>query len=112
MVMELNRFEDESTTECFKFVIRCEHCGKIVKTYQSTSAACYKPKLFSLPSARRAKELLWLRAHDEARENATQEALNELNRCESCGTFVCDECSVFAEKLDGGVACKKCAEKL
>lgn len=112
MAMKLNRYEDQSTTEVFKFVIRCEKCGKIVKTYQSSSGACYKIRIFMSPSERKAKELLWLRAHDEALDDVTAEAFRELNRCEVCGAFVCDACSVFSDRLGGGIACKNCAEKL
>lgn len=112
MEMKLNQYEDQPTTEIYKFIIRCECCNKIVKMYQSSSSACYKPKLFSSLSKRRAKELLWLRGHDEAMENATAEAFQELNRCEECGMFICDDCSVFLDDADIGIVCKSCAKEL
>ena len=112
MEMKLNRYEDQSTTEIYKFVIRCECCNKIVKMYQSSSCACYKPRLFASLAERRAKELLWLRGHDEALDNATAEAFQELNRCEKCGLFVCDNCSVFIDNVETNIVCKSCAKEL
>ncbi len=111
LTLKLNSFEDQSTTEVFKFIIRCEQCGKVVKTYQSTSSACYKHKFFQSPSERKAKELLWLKGHEEALESATTEAFRELNRCEICGAFVCNDCSETTDELDGGVACKRCVKQ-
>lgn len=108
--MNIRKYKDESTTEFYKFAVYCECCGKVVTTHLSTSEACYKPHIFSSISARRAKELLWIKGHDEAFENASQEALQQLNRCESCGKLICNDCTVIDEAHDGGVYCKSCAE--
>lgn len=111
-VLTIRRMEDESTTEQFKFTVCCDRCGKTVKTSISTTEACYRPRLFMDAAARRAKELLWLDAHREAKENAARDALQELNRCEVCGALVCNACTVISEALEGGVCCLDCAEKL
>lgn len=110
--MNIVKYMDESTTEEYRFTFYCECCGKFVKKYASTSPACYKPKLFSSPSERKARELLWMRGHDEAFENASHEALQVLNRCEVCGALVCDECTIISDKLNGGVCCKNCNDKV
>lgn len=110
--LTVSRLEDESTTEQFKFIAYCDRCGAAVKTHVSISEACYRPKLFADAASRRAKELLWLQAHGQARENAVREALQELNRCEVCGAMVCNACTVISEELEGGVCCPDCAEKL
>lgn len=110
-VLTIQRMEDESTTEQFKFIAYCDRCGKVVKTSVSTTDACYRPKLFMDTAARRAKELLWLDAHREAKQNAAREALQELNRCEICGALVCNACTVFSEALEGGVCCTSCADR-
>lgn len=111
-VLTIRRMEDESTTERFKFIAYCEHCGTAVKTCISVTEASYRPKLFMASAARRAKELLWLQAHTQARENAIREALQELNCCEVCGAMVCNACTVISDALEGGVCCAKCAEGL
>lgn len=104
------RLADDSTTDEFRFTTRCQRCDAAVKTF--VSEAHYKPRLFMDAAARRAKELLWLDAHRDARENAAREALQELNRCEVCGALVCNACTVISEALEGGVCCLDCAEKL
>lgn len=104
----VRRYDDESTTELFKFVFYCEHCGKIVSTYESTSNACYTPKLFENPAKRRAQELLWLNDHKAAFVTASKEALKKLNRCENCGSLVCDNCSDIDDKDEGNLYCHTC----
>lgn len=108
-VLTIHRLEDESTTEQFKFIAHCDRCGSVVKTCISVTESCYKPRLFMHAAARRAKELLWLQAHEQAKENAAREALQELNRCEVCGAMVCRSCTVISDALDGGVCCRDCA---
>ena len=109
--MKTRKIEDQSTTEVYKFTAYCECCGKIVSTHSSTSDACYKPSVFLSISARRAKELLWLKGHDEALENASHEALQHLNQCEICEKLICDDCTVIDESGNGGILCKSCAAK-
>jgi len=29
-----------------------------------------------------------------------------------CGDMICEDCSVYADELGGGVCCKKCAGKI
>lgn len=103
------KYNDESTTEAYRFVFYCECCGKAVSTYHSTTSACYTPKLFESVAKRRAQEALWLRDHRTAYEDASRETLQKLNRCESCGSLVCNDCSVIDDESGGKTYCTACA---
>lgn len=110
--MKVRKYADESTTEEYKFLIYCEHCGKQVLEYADSPEVSYKPKLFMDASKRRAKELLWLTGHKKAFEEASDKALQKLNRCEVCGRLVCNDCYVFSDELDGNVCCKECMSQI
>ena len=55
--------------------------------------------------------IIYANEHRAAYERANNEVRLNLNRCTVCGDMVCEDCSVYSEKLGGDVCCKKCAEK-
>jgi len=68
----------------------------------------FLPKLIMSRAEIKARELIWLRDHDAAYERANQEALNQLNRCEVCNSYVCDDCAIVSNEFGGRICCKKC----
>ena len=104
------RYNDASTSEYFEFVFYCDCCGKELSTSRMHFVSSFRPKLFLTRAERKARALIWLRDHDSAYERANREALSQLNKCEVCGNFICDSCSVVSKKLDGGICCKTCAQ--
>lgn len=100
-----HNYIDESTTEEFRFIFRCDCCGKVILNFSSKNENCYKTKLFS---SQKDKEKMWIKGHDEALMKAKQLALEQLNRCEVCGKLICDDCVEESDELNGGLRCKKC----
>ena len=104
------RYCDKSTAETFRFTFFCDCCGKELATSPAKFRSGFSPKLIMSSSERRIREILWLRDHDSAYERANREVLDQLNRCEICGDYVCDDCIEVCPELDGKLCCYKCAE--
>ncbi len=106
------KWEDTSTTEQFKFVFFCDHCGKPIPSPEYKFHSGFKPKVFMSESERRAREILWKNDHDAALERANLDMFqNHLHRCEICGDHVCGDCIYECNELGGGVCCEKCLKE-
>lgn len=109
MIIDSNNFIDESTRDEFKFIFRCESCGKIILEYSCKNEDDSKLKFFS---KNRLNETKWIKNHNECLKKAKEQALDRLNRCEVCGKLICDDCSVEDDLLSGGICCRKCSLKI
>ncbi len=105
------KYEDLSTMKQFAFVFFCDCCGKSIPTPKLEFISGFRQKPFLTNDERQARAIIYAADHDKAYERANNEVLHELNRCESCGEMICDDCSVYDTELDGKVYCRKCREK-
>ena len=105
------KYTDESSMKQFRFVFYCDCCGKPIptKTYAYNSA--FAQKTFLSNDEKEARAIIYANEHREAYERANNEVRLNLNRCGMCGDMVCEDCSVYSNKLVGDIHCKKCAEK-
>ncbi|MBR3868771.1 MAG: hypothetical protein IKM66_05595 [Clostridia bacterium] len=105
------RFADKSTIKKFEFEFYCDCCGKPIKTEVHEFVTGFRNKVFLNSDEREARAIIYASDHGKAYERANNEARLELNKCEICGDMVCEDCTVYGAKLDGGVCCKACAGK-
>lgn len=106
------KYTDESSMKQFKFTFYCDCCGKAVPTQAYAYRNGFQKKTFLSNDEKEARSIIYASEHGKAYERANNEVRLNLNRCEVCADMVCEDCSVYAEELGGGVCCKKCAEKL
>ncbi|MBQ7399885.1 MAG: hypothetical protein IJW06_05460 [Clostridia bacterium] len=104
------KYTDDSSMKQFKFTFYCDCCGKPIftKVYDFNSA--FAQKTFLSNDEKEARAIIYANEHREAYERANNEVRLNLNRCEICGDMICEDCSVYSDKLGGGVCCKKCGE--
>lgn len=105
------RFADKSTIKKFEFEFYCDCCSKPIKTDVQEFVTGFKNKIFLNSDEREARAIIYANDHGKAYERANNEVRLELNKCEICGNMVCEECTVYGVDLQGGLCCKKCAEK-
>lgn len=105
------KYTDESSMKQFKFVFYCDCCGKTIQTQPYDFNSAFAQKTFLSNDEKEARAIIYASEHGKAYERANNEARLELNKCEICGDMVCEDCTVYGAKLDGGVCCKACAGK-
>jgi len=96
----------------FEFEFYCDCCGKPLPPVVLTPKYQFKKKLWLSRDQREARAIIYANDHSKAYERANNEIRHELNRCEVCGELVCEECTVYDALKNGGVCCKRCAEKM
>lgn len=106
------KYTDESTVKQFKFTFYCDCCKNEMPTLAYDFCSGFKKKIFLSNDEKEARSIIFANEHDKAYERANNEIRLNLNRCEVCGDMICEDCSVYTDKLNGGICCKKCAEKL
>lgn len=96
---------DCSTVEEFRFLVRCQECGRIWHSSPIRfSKAGAEPESEGMRTILRT---LYEREREAAREKATAEAAEFFNYCPVCGRLVCDRCFLICEDLDLCIACAK-----
>lgn len=103
------KYQDESTLEVFRFTFFCDCCGKALHASEWKFGEEFPPKLILSTSEQKARQIIWAKDHEAAFERANREILGKLNRCESCGARICDDCARVCEAMGGSVVCKTCA---
>lgn len=106
------RFADNSSLSRFAFEFYCDCCAKPLPTIVIKTNTRFKKKLWLSHDEREARAIIYADEHNKAYERANNEIRHELNRCETCGEMVCEECTVYGVLESGGVCCKRCAENL
>lgn len=98
---------DDSTSEDFRFSMRCSSCGNQWhgKGIRFSKAGC-EP---NTEGKRVIFKTLYRREHADALVMATKEATNVFNLCPICGRFVCNSCFLICDDLD---MCRDCAARL
>jgi len=104
-------FTDNSTLNRFEFEFYCDCCGKALPPVIIKPQRTFKKKLWLSEDEREARAIIYAHDHNVAYERANNEIRHELNRCEICGELICEECTVYGVLENGGVCCKRCAEK-
>ena len=105
------KYTDESSMKQFRFTFYCDCCGKAIPAHAYDFNSAFAQKTFLSNDEKEARAIIYANEHREAYERANNEVRLNLNRCEICGDMVCEDCSVYSEKLGGDVCCMKCAEK-
>lgn len=105
------RFADNSTLSRFEFEFYCDCCEKALPPVVIKPQTRFKKKLWLSSDERQARAIIYADDHSKAYERANIEARHELNRCEICGEMVCEDCCVYGVLDNGGICCKRCAEK-
>lgn len=106
------KYADDSSLKQFRFTFYCDCCGKAIPTQAYDFHNNFLKKKFLSNDEKEARAIIYASEHSKAYERANNEVRLNLNRCEICGNMVCEECSVYTDKLNGGICCKICAEKL
>ena len=106
------KYTDESSIKQFRFTFYCDCCGKAIPAQAYDFCSGFQLKTFLTNDEKEARAIIYANEHGKAYERANNEVRLNLNRCEVCGDMICEDCSVYADELGGGVCCKKCAEKL
>lgn len=105
-------FEDRSTEEYFQFAFFCDACRfEWVSPRYNFISHFRKGQDVQSGAEAEARRMIWLCDHDSAYERANLEASRQFNRCTLCGKFVCDDCAVICDELDGSVVCIGCARE-
>ena len=105
------KYTDDSSMKQFRFTFYCDFCGKPISTQTYDYNNAFVQKTFLSNDEKEARAIIYANEHREAYERANNEVRLNLNRCAVCGNMVCEDCSVYSEKLGGDVCCRKCAEK-
>jgi len=105
------RFADNSTLTRFEFEFCCDCCEKPLPPVVIEPQFRFKKKLWLTRDEREARAIIYANDHSRAYERANNEIRHELNRCETCGEMVCEDCTVYGSLEGGGICCKRCAEK-
>ena len=104
------KYIDDSSMKQFRFTFYCDCCGNPIRTQAYDFNNAFAQKTFLSNDEKEARAIIYANEHREAYERANNEARLNLNRCTICGDMVCEDCSVYSEKLGGDVCCEKCAE--
>ncbi len=103
------RWEDQSTTEVFRFLFYCDCCERAMVSPDYAFHSGFGSGRLISGSRRRARDLIWQRDHEAAYERANVYMLsNRVHTCEVCREHICGNCAVYCDELRGGVCCERC----
>jgi uncharacterized OB-fold protein len=99
--------KDCSTSDEFRFAIRCEECGNI---WYSTPVRFSKA---GVEPATDGKKMIYRVLYEKEKEQAAVLAEREgkeiFSTCPVCGKLVCDRCFMICDEVD---MCRRCATML
>ena len=102
-----NNLTDHSSPDEFCFALKCDECGRILK---STPIRFSMSGVIPISSEKQIVfEALYRREKEAALDRALAELKSLFNECPICFRTVCDHCFLICDELD---MCTTCAKKL